>query len=236
MPANLEDRVRAVPGVAERARVSSPTPSSASTAAGRCAWWCRDSPGPRTRATGCRWWRAVRSRQAHYEMIADRSLGLALGEQLKLGKDVYAVVGLTRGMVASGGDGLALLHRERCAWPSSSMCRARPSRLERAARVRRGEAQDLGRVQPLLLERAGGPASGIPALAPPQVSAITGPTRRGRRPAAVAATISTWPDVTVYIQASNRRTCCSPAWWTRRGGSSACSASCSSSSPPSSWR
>ena len=45
--------------------------------------------------------------QAHYEMIADRSLGLALGEQLKLGKDTYTVVGIAQGMVSSGGDGIA---------------------------------------------------------------------------------------------------------------------------------
>ena len=41
-------------------------------------------------------------RQAHYELIADQSLGLPLGEKLRLGKDVYEVVGLTRGMVGHG--------------------------------------------------------------------------------------------------------------------------------------
>ena len=40
-------------------------------------------------------------------MIADRSLGLALGEQVKFGKDVYRVVGLTTGMSGIAGDGLA---------------------------------------------------------------------------------------------------------------------------------
>ena len=45
-------------------------------------------------------------RQAHFEMITDRSLRLELGEKVKLGKDIYEVVGLTSGMVGSGGDGL----------------------------------------------------------------------------------------------------------------------------------
>ena len=45
-------------------------------------------------------------RQAHYEMIADLSLHLPLGEKITLGKDVYEVVGHTRGMVGTSGDGL----------------------------------------------------------------------------------------------------------------------------------
>ncbi len=44
--------------------------------------------------------------QNHFEMIADLELGLELGEKIKLGKDVYTVVGLTRGMVSAGGDGI----------------------------------------------------------------------------------------------------------------------------------
>ena len=39
-----------------------------------------------------------------YEAVADASAGLALGEQIKLGRDTFSVVGLTRGLVASGGD------------------------------------------------------------------------------------------------------------------------------------
>ena len=39
-------------------------------------------------------------------MIADQSLRLPLGSRIRLGKDSYEVVGLTRGMVGSSGDGL----------------------------------------------------------------------------------------------------------------------------------
>ena len=35
--------------------------------------------------------------QARFELIADRALGLPLGEKIRLGKDTYTVVGLTRG-------------------------------------------------------------------------------------------------------------------------------------------
>ena len=43
----------------------------------------------------------IRSR---YEAVADRGAGLGLGEQIKLGRDTFTVVGLTSNLVASGGD------------------------------------------------------------------------------------------------------------------------------------
>ncbi|MCC6821739.1 MAG: ABC transporter permease, partial [Verrucomicrobia subdivision 3 bacterium] len=49
-----------------------------------------------------------------------------------------------------------------------------------------------------LLERAVGPSSGIPALAPPQINAVMLTIQPGMSAAKVAETISTWPDVTVY--------------------------------------
>src|SRR6185295_13661957 len=42
--------------------------------------------------------------RSRYEAVADRSAGLALGERIKLGRDTFTVVGLTRDLVASGGD------------------------------------------------------------------------------------------------------------------------------------
>ncbi len=42
--------------------------------------------------------------RAHFEMIADARAGLAVGEVVRLGRDGYTVVGLTRDLVASGGD------------------------------------------------------------------------------------------------------------------------------------
>ena len=46
---------------------------------------------------------------AHYEMVADHKLGLALGAAVQLGKNHYRVVGLTRGAVDSGGNPLVYL-------------------------------------------------------------------------------------------------------------------------------
>ncbi len=45
--------------------------------------------------------------EAHRELVVDRTLGVELGEVLELGDDTYRVVGITEGLVASGGDALA---------------------------------------------------------------------------------------------------------------------------------
>ncbi len=42
--------------------------------------------------------------RSHYEMIADRSTGLTLGDRVHFGRNVFTVVGLTRHQVATGGD------------------------------------------------------------------------------------------------------------------------------------
>ena len=76
--------------------------------------------------------------QSHYEMIADKTLGFAIGEQLKLGKETYTVVGTTSNMISSGGDGIAFFtvadaQAIQFDTPGEAV------RLERAARESRGE-------------------------------------------------------------------------------------------------
>jgi putative ABC transport system permease protein len=45
----------------------------------------------------------------HYEMVADRKLGLQLGQRVPLGTATYSVVGLTHGAVDSGGNPLVYM-------------------------------------------------------------------------------------------------------------------------------
>ena len=45
----------------------------------------------------------------HYEMVADRKLGLQIGDRVPLGTDHYSVVGITSGAVDSGGNPLIYL-------------------------------------------------------------------------------------------------------------------------------
>lgn len=47
--------------------------------------------------------------RSHFELLADRATGLALGERLRLGRNVYTVVGLVEGQLASGGDPVVYL-------------------------------------------------------------------------------------------------------------------------------
>lgn len=42
--------------------------------------------------------------RSHYEMVADKRSGLSPGDRMKLGRNVFTVVGLTAGQVSSGGD------------------------------------------------------------------------------------------------------------------------------------
>lgn len=41
---------------------------------------------------------------SHYEMVADRTTGLELGDRIQLGRRIFAVVGLTQHQVNTGGD------------------------------------------------------------------------------------------------------------------------------------
>jgi putative ABC transport system permease protein len=202
LPANLEDRVRAVPGVARARRFISHTIQ-------------REHRGRPLRMVvqGLAWpddqgdWVPLVAgrplRQAHYEMIADQSLRLSLGEKIKLGKDVYEVVGQTRGLVGTSGDGLTFFTASD-ALAIQFDVPGEAVRLERAARRARVQEMDLGRLQPLLLDRAAGLSTGIPGLAMPEVSAILVTLQPGADEAAVRDALRTWPDITVYSAQEQR--------------------------------
>jgi len=203
IPANTEDRVRAVPGVASSNDFVSHTIQ-------------REQAGRPLRMTlqGLSWpqdrglWLPLisgrRLEQTHFEMIADKSLGLPLGHRMALGKDTYTIVGLTRNMASTGGDSMVfvtLADSQAIQYDQSGEA----IRLEREARKSRASDFDPGRVQPEILHRAAGPSSGIPALGPPPVSAVLVKVTPGADPAQVAATIASWPDVSVYTAEAQRQ-------------------------------
>lgn len=202
LPANLEDRLNAVPGVASARNFVSHTIQREYRGAPlrisvQGLAWPQDKGA---------WLPLVAGRplaQAHFEFVADRSLGLALGDVVPLGHDSYTVVGLTSGMVSSGGDGLAFftVHDAQAVQfdvPGEAI------RLERASRRVRAENQDLGRVSPELVHRAAGLAANLPALGTPMVSAVLVQLTPGADPASVAATIAAWPDVSVHTAEEQR--------------------------------
>jgi putative ABC transport system permease protein len=142
--------------------------------------------------------------QNHFEMVADRVVGLTLGERLRLGKDVYTVVGITKGMVTQAGDGLGFFAISD-AQAIQNDVPGEAVRLERAARPARARANDIGRTQPQILERASGPASEIPVLGPALISAVMVQTESDADAVIVASAISSWPDVAVLSRVDQRQ-------------------------------
>jgi putative ABC transport system permease protein len=203
IPANAEDRVRAVPGVAsandfvsvtiqreQDGRTLRMTIQGLSWPQDRGAWL----PMVAGRGLG----------QAHFEMVADQSLGLALGSHMALGKDTYTIVGLTRNMASTAGDSMVFVTLA----DAQAIQYDQPGeavRLEREARKSRAADFDPGRTQPEILNRAAGPSSGIPALGPSPVSAVLVKVAPGVDVGQVAATIGSWPDVSVYNAEAQRQ-------------------------------
>jgi len=138
--------------------------------------------------------------QNHYEMVTDKTLGFRLHERIKLGKETYSVVGITSGMVSSGGDGMAFV----TVWDSQAIQFDTPGegmRLERAARDRRSQTSEVFLNQPALTEQLSLPAAELPAVASPTLSAVVVRVAPHADLAAVTYVISTWGDVTVFTKA-----------------------------------
>jgi putative ABC transport system permease protein len=141
--------------------------------------------------------------QNHFEMIADQTLGLALHERIRLGKETYTVVGLTTGMISSGGDGIAFFtvsDAQAIQFDTSGEA----VRLERESRRSRGERSGLGAKQPTLLDQAARPSQEIAAIGRPQISAVMVTAAPGANVDDIARTISGWGDVSVFTADGQR--------------------------------
>lgn len=136
-------------------------------------------------------------RKGHFEAVVDQSLNMVLGEQIRLGKDNYTVVGITGSMMSASGDGLAFFSIS----DAQSIQFDTPGeavRLERAARESRGEAFDAIIRQPSLLENAAKPISQLPAVSRSQISAVMVRLSPGVRAEDVKSIIEGWGDVSVF--------------------------------------
>jgi putative ABC transport system permease protein len=137
--------------------------------------------------------------QAHGQIVADASLGLALGEIVHLGRDDYRVVGLARQLLASGGDAVVLMtlaDAQRILADDSSDALV----AERERRVGRLLDTDLGRTQPALADLAVDPRWTFPAIAPWPIHAVLVRADAARIDA-VHATLERWSDVSVLTRA-----------------------------------
>ncbi len=198
VPSNLVDRASAVPGVTSaREFVYHTIQREHAGKSLRMAVlglsWPTDQGDWLPRIAG----RALE--QNHYEMIADQSLGLYLGERCRLGKNTYTVVGITANMISSSGDGIIAVTVDD-AQAIQFDTTGEAVRLERAARAARGTRSELVAKQPAMIDLADRPAHELPALASPQVSAVMvriSPAADAQR---VADIIAGWSDVSVFSQ------------------------------------
>ncbi len=106
LPSSVESRARVVPGVLQAASFTTTTLQPIHrgrvlrTSLVGLAW-----PDERGQLLPIVAGRAIE--RAHRELVVDRTLDLPLDEVVELGDETYRVVGITEGLVASGGDGLA---------------------------------------------------------------------------------------------------------------------------------
>lgn len=141
--------------------------------------------------------------QSHFEMIADKSLGLTLGEKIVLGKETYTVVGITSSMISASGDGIGFFSIAD-AQAIQFDIPGEAVRLERAAREMRGQRSDLVSIQPSLLDNAVRPAAELPQIARPQASAVMVTVAPGVSNLQVSKVISGWSDVSVFSRTGQR--------------------------------
>lgn len=122
-------------------------------------------------------------RDPHYEVVADRKLGLTLGSTIELGRDSFTVVGETIGAVDSGGNPLLYLSLAD-AQDVLYVQDDEATRAQRAASLRAYEAR------------------GYPRDQAEKLLAMTAPD--GARPADVATHIETWLYFEVFTTAEER--------------------------------
>ncbi len=142
--------------------------------------------------------------QAHFEMIVDQKVGLPLGETVQLGQDRYTVVGITRGMLSSGGDGLGFF-AVRDAQAIQFDTSGEAIRLERASRRARASREDIGYSQPVLLDRALGPSSSVPAFGPALLSAVLAGVSPAVGVDEARSVMAGWGDVSVHTAEEQRQ-------------------------------
>lgn len=116
---------------------------------------------------------------ARQEAIADASLGMALGQVVRLGRNDFTIVGITRGQVDSSGDGLLFVTVP----DALDIANARPS-------------------ESVLLDRADG--LGPMADTPSRIAAVVLSVASGTDIQDVIQTISSWGDANVLTAQDER--------------------------------
>jgi putative ABC transport system permease protein len=134
--------------------------------------------------------------QPHGELVVDASLGVPVGEVVRLGRNDYRVVGLTKQLLASGGDAVvfATISDTQRILADDSSDALIAERERRRARLR---DTDLGRSQPALESLAVDPRWTYPAMPSPPIHAVRVRAYPARLDE-VKSALARWSDVTVW--------------------------------------
>lgn len=121
-----------------------------------------------------------------YEAVADESTGLGIGDHVELAHDVYAIVGTTRHMVDSAGDGLFFVGIN----DATAIAQRRTSEAVHLARAARDEA--------------GAAHGGSSVAQESKIAAVLVRLDPAADPATVIAAIQRWGDVRVLTTQEQR--------------------------------
>ncbi len=196
--ADLEERARAVDGVGRARSYVSHTIQRELPSGKPIRFTAVGLSWPDDRGTSLPIMEGRPFSQPHFECIADKSAGLSLGQQIPLGRDLYRVVGITDGLLASGGDAAVFFTRS----DAQSIQYNQPNeaiRLDRESRAKRVRQSELGR-DPKFRQRSLGPASMIPAIAASPIAAVLIDLAPGADLDTVKRKLQEWRDVTIYSQ------------------------------------
>ncbi len=131
--------------------------------------------------------------RGHYEAVADRATGFALGDVIRIRRNEYTVVGLTRRMVSSGGDPMVFIPLKDA--QEAQFLKDNDAILRQRARTAANPA----------LNRAGAPGQLDAVIAAqsvnPFVNAVLVQVAPGFDPADVAGSIRRWMRLTGYTRA-----------------------------------
>ena len=131
--------------------------------------------------------------RGHYEAVADVASGFALGDRIRIRRNEYAVVGLTRRMVSSGGDPMVFIPLKDA--QEAQFLKDNDAILQQRARTAQNPA----------LNRPGVPGVLDAVIASQStntsVNAVLVQLEPGADPDAVAEPIRRWKRLTVYTRA-----------------------------------
>jgi len=116
-------------------------------------------------------------RKDHYEMVVSQKTGFGIGDKISLGRDIYTVVGVTKGTVSSGGEPLIYLSLKDAQVLQFLYSNAR-IRNDRARGFRNGDAH--------------------------MVNAVIATLKPGYAPEEAAAYIREWKHKSVFTQTAER--------------------------------